>query len=224
MSQFNNLGLVEHAKMALREHWGYVYSTYGRVLNESILQEAIKEYPTHINQYLSFIRSNWMNRRTTDCVNLIKSYLWWNNGNIKPTADIDYSADGTFGKATEKGILSTIPEIPGICVWRSGHIGIYIGEGQVIESRGTKFGVVQTPLTGKGANTWTHWLKYPFIDYMKEEKDLVDNIPQWKIDNMKYMLEKGWITSEHDPLEKIDVGMLGAILKNFETKIKAGVK
>jgi hypothetical protein len=79
-----------------------------------------------------------------------------------------------FNAATEKGPINTIPEIPGLCVRKDQHIGVYIGNGQVIESKGTKYGVVQTPLKGVGANAWTHWLKCPFIEYItvKEAPDV----------------------------------------------------
>lgn len=55
-----------------------------------------------------------------------------------------------------------MPDIPGLAVWHDGHIGVYIGGGQVIEAMGTKYGVVKTELAGRG---WTHWLKIPYINY-----------------------------------------------------------
>ena len=58
--------------------------------------------------------------------------------------------------------LSTMPDIPGLAVWHDGHIGVYIGGGQVVEAMGTKYGVVKTELAGRG---WTHWLKIPYINY-----------------------------------------------------------
>jgi cell wall-associated NlpC family hydrolase len=39
-----------------------------------------------------------------------------------------------------------MPDIPGLAVWHDGHIGVYIGGGQVIEAMGTKYGVVKTEL------------------------------------------------------------------------------
>ena len=53
-------------------------------------------------------------------------------------------------------------EVPGLAVWKSGHIGVYIGDDQVIEAMGTKYGVVKTQLQGRG---WTHWLEIPYINY-----------------------------------------------------------
>ena len=64
--------------------------------------------------------------------------------------------------ATRKGTIDTIPEVPGLAVWKSGHIGVYIGDDQVIEAMGTKYGVVKTQLQGRG---WTHWLEIPYINY-----------------------------------------------------------
>lgn len=68
-----------------------------------------------------------------------------------------------YYNASEKGSISTIPEIPGLAVWKSGHIGIYIGNGQVIHASGTMIGVIQSPL---GETGWTHWLKIPYITYL----------------------------------------------------------
>ena len=58
--------------------------------------------------------------------------------------------------------IDTMPDIPGLAVWHDGHIGVYIGGGQVIEAMGTKYGVVKTELANRG---WTHWLKIPYINY-----------------------------------------------------------
>lgn len=162
---FTNRGLVAHVKKALSEKWGYVYGTYGKILTDVVLNQKLKQYPDNIQKYLDFIKSNWMGRRTADCVGLIKSYIWWNGGNIKYSSDIDVSANGMRNKATEKGLISTIPELPGVCVWKNGHIGVYIGNGWVIESRGTKQGVILSPLKGTGSAGWTEWLKCPFIIY-----------------------------------------------------------
>ena len=43
-----------------------------------------------------------------------------------------------------------------------GHVGLYVGDGWVIEAMGTKHGVKKTRLTERH---WTHWLKIPYISY-----------------------------------------------------------
>ena len=168
-----NKGLVEHAKMALSQGWGYVWGTFGLILSESTLSDKILQYPTGVGGYQAFIRAKWLGKRTVDCVGLIKSYMWWRSNGASPVTydpKTDLNADGMYKTATEKGPINTLPKnIPGICLWKEGHIGVYIGNGLVIEARGTIAGVVESPLTGIGSSPWTHWLKCPFITYEEEK-------------------------------------------------------
>jgi len=221
---FTNIGLVAHAKKALAENWKYVYGTIGQVLTASIISQKQLQYPDQINKHLSLIRT-FIGKRTVDCVNLIKSYLWWDNKKQDVVYDIKYdkvdgvwmSADGAFQGAKEKGPINTMPDIPGICVRYQGHIGVYIGNGEVIEARGTKYGVVKTNLKERG---WTHWLKYPGIEYKEDDSMPETKVPQWKKDCADYLLKQGYLNSPHDPLEIIDIGTLGAILKNRDDKLR----
>lgn len=160
-----NKGLVEHAKMAESQKWGYVWGTFGRVLTPALFDQKLKQYPGGVGNHKDFIKKNWLNRRTSDCVGLIKSYLWWDGGNIKYDLKQDTSANGMYELSKKKGPISSLPNTPGVCVWHRGHIGVYIGNGRVIEARGTKAGVINSPLTGAGAARWTHWLECPFIVY-----------------------------------------------------------
>jgi hypothetical protein len=163
-----NAGLVNHAKMALSEKWGYVWGTFGQVLTQGLFQEKLTQYPDGVGKYADFIKANWLNKRSTDCVGLIKGYTWWNGKDPVYTPSTDVSANGMFQAATEKGTINSFPvkDAPiGLCLWKDGHIGVYIGNDQVIEARGTKYGVIQSPLKGEGASPWTHWLKCPFIKY-----------------------------------------------------------
>ncbi|MBQ3077027.1 MAG: hypothetical protein IJC43_04140, partial [Clostridia bacterium] len=130
------------------------------------LSYKLEQYPEGVGQHEAFIRAHWLNRRTTDCVGLIKGYAWCN----PDTLTLDYAANGMpdiganqmFRAATVSGPIETIPNLPGLAVWMDGHIGVYIGDGEVIEAMGTRQGVVKTNLTGRG---WTHWLEIPYIQY-----------------------------------------------------------
>ncbi|WP_051571639.1 hypothetical protein [Ruminiclostridium cellobioparum] len=201
-----NLGLVEHCKKALNEKWGYVYGTFGTVLTEPMLQSKLKQYPDNVRQYESFIRSNWLGKRSADCVGLIKSYLWWTPTGPVYNSKTDKSANGMYEAAKEKGMINTIPETPGMCVRKDQHIGVYIGNGLVIESKGTKYGVVQTPLTGVGATAWTHWIKCPYIEY-----EVVDELKE----ALEYICPKAGIDFNHWYLKAKEIKYLDIVFKNI---------
>lgn len=162
----NATDLVTYAVHAWESGWGYVWGTYGNVLTESLLAYKVSQYPDGVGNHEGFIRAHWLGGRTTDCVGLIKGYSW-----LSPeTMTIDYGTHGMpdiganqmYYSATESGPIDTMPDIPGFAVWHEGHIGVYIGGGQVIEAMGTKYGVVKTELAKRN---WTHWLKVPYISY-----------------------------------------------------------
>ena len=162
----NAADLVRYAIHAYEEHWGYVWGTFGHVLTESLFEAKLAQYPDALACNADFIRQTWVGGRTTDCVGLIKGYGWLDaeteeivyNTNGMP----DITANEMYHAASVSGTIDTIPETPGLAVWHEGHIGVYIGNGEVIEAMGTRYGVVKTKLEGA---RWTHWLKIPYISY-----------------------------------------------------------
>lgn len=166
----NNLDLVKWSEFAADKSWGYVWGTYGTVLSPDFLESKIIQYPDEVGGKEDFIRENWLGKRTADCVGLIKGYSWYDTASqmtiLVSNGMPDIGADTMYENATEKGTIDTIPEIPGLAVWKEGHIGVYIGDGKVVEAYGTTSGVIRSELANGG---WTHWLKIPYITYLEQE-------------------------------------------------------
>ena len=162
----NAADLVTYAIHAWESGWGYVWGTYGSILTESLFAYKLEQYPEGVGTYEDFIRNTWLGGRTTDCVGLIKGYGWLDPETLAiryaTNGMPDIAANQMYYSAVESGTIDTIPEIPGLAVWHDGHIGVYIGDGWVIEAAGTKYGVIKTELANRG---WTHWLKVPYISY-----------------------------------------------------------
>ena len=158
--------LVIYVTHAWESGWGYVWGTFGQTLTELLFESKLRQYPEGVGNYEEFIRSNWLGGRTADCVGLIKGYGWLDADALTirygTNGMPDIGADAMYRNATVKGSIDTIPEVPGLAVWHSGHIGVYIGNGQVIEAMGTKYGVVKTQLSQRN---WTAWLEIPYISY-----------------------------------------------------------
>ena len=155
-------GLVEYARAQLgKPYW---YGTFGNTATQSLLTAKTKQYPAHY-QYARMTKyKSQLGERVHDCVGLIKGYLWSENPWSEPkySSAQDVSANGMLSKCRERGSISTMPDIPGILVFMSGHVGVYAGGGKVIEARGFHYGVVETDLKKRG---WTSWGKCPWIAY-----------------------------------------------------------
>lgn len=120
--------------------------------------------------------------RIFDCVGLIKCFIWHDysssNASYYGKTCPDKNETGFFNEATEKGTIDTIPEIPGLMVYQPGHIGVYLGNGQVIEATAAfDKKIVITyfkgnhPDTGYKRTTWTHWFKMPYLTYDVQESE-----------------------------------------------------
>lgn len=167
----NNLDLVKWCKDAYLNGWGYVYGGYGQICTIEYLDRQAQLLPgdTEAGGPMRKIGEKWLGKRVVDCIGLIKSYAWYNNSTGEIIAGsngfTDCGANSIWYSVTESGSISSMPDIPGLAVWMPGHIGVYIGNGEVIEAQGTAYGVVKTKLQGRG---WTKWLKIPNIKYITE--------------------------------------------------------
>lgn len=126
-----------------------------------------------------------------DCVCLIKGILWgWNGDTSKRYGGAVYKANNVPDVGADTMCSKYLTEVStdfskivkGAAVWLSGHIGIYIGDGQVIECTPKWTNNVQLSWLGnipefKKGNyrVWTKWGKLPWIDYSAIMSTTTDN-------------------------------------------------
>lgn len=146
--------LVDFAIKAKNDKWGYVYGAQGQMYSPELAKHwgAIGYAGQSMNYFIEECKQ-WFGHIVVDCSGLIiEAYR-----SVFPK-HADLSANTLFATCTKTGGIASIPNAPGLCVHRTGHIGIYIGNGRVIEAGGHLKGVVETdihyPATGKA---WTGW-------------------------------------------------------------------
>ena len=157
-------GLVNYAKAQLgRPYW---WGTSGQIATETLLNSVKKLYPDTYAKPMYANAPQQLGQKVHDCMGLIEGYFWSDNADAPARYNsngfTDTTADRLLASATDKGAISTIPEIPGISVHMKGHVGIYEGKGNVIEARGHQYGVVRTRLKDR---PWTHWARIPQLEY-----------------------------------------------------------
>lgn len=171
----NANGLVAYCQAQLgKPYW---YGTFGQKATEKLWNDKAAQYP----KYYTTIRKNKASKlfgtgvKVHDCSGLIKGYMMCESADAEPKylPEYDFSANAFYSRAQEKGSIKTIPEIPGIAVWRNNHIGVYIGGGNIIEAKGFDYGVIMSNLKGC---TFTNWCKIPGIDYSESVK--VEDAPK----------------------------------------------
>ena len=162
---------VDFCRKAYDAGWVYWYGTYGVPCTQSLYDYKKKQYPEHYtpSRAAGYMKDISSHKYCSDCVGLIKAFFW-SGGQFEANPKYgsnhcpDVSANGMLNVCTQTGDIRTIPDIPGLVVWKTGHIGVYIGGGYTIEMRGFDYDCVKRKVTD---GPWTKWGKLPasMLDY-----------------------------------------------------------
>lgn len=150
-----------------QEGQAYVWGGLGYTLTESRISQLRSYYPAVYNDaYVAKCRAR-IGMEAYDCVGIIKHFLWGNTGDgvlryYGKNGIPDTTANGLYKLCPEKGDIATMPEIAGLMLHREGHVGVYLGNGKILEARGIDYGVV---ITNVADRNFEHWGKLPNIEY-----------------------------------------------------------
>lgn len=157
----NPSDLISKFQYALDDHWGYIWGQWGGTWTRAKQNAASREMTVKYG-------SKWIGHRVADCSGLFR----WAYSELGEAIahgsnsifDRYCSAKGTLknGKRTDGADL-----LPGTAVFTGdakehGHIGLYIGNGKVIEAAGTRQGVIKSDVTD---SKWTYWGELKAVDY-----------------------------------------------------------
>lgn len=152
--KLTNTGLVKFVKTKLGTP--YVYGMKGKVMTQANFDYLQNTYG---DKLVWNSDEKKVGKVCVDCSGLIS----WYTGKVKGSSQ--YRAEG------DAQPISTIATAPvGAAVWRRGHIGVYIGNGEVIEARGSAYGVVKTKVQDRD---FTHWFLLKDVEYEKEDEEMV---------------------------------------------------
>ena len=166
--------LIAKFQQALDEHWGYIWGTAGEKWTAEKQKELEKTTDANRAQGRQY-GSKWIGHRVADCSGLFSWAFKQLGGTIYHGSDTMYrkycvnKGELSKGKRTDRGTLK-----PGtaVFVWNGSsysHVGLYAGNGIVIEAMSTLKGVTTTKVT---AGKWTHWGEVTGVDYAGDNAEL----------------------------------------------------
>lgn len=147
-----------------KEGYGYVLGGQGEVYSRELAQKwGSMERCGKSYSYFTKTCAKWYGHKIVDCSGMIIEAIRKFIPGYK-----DNTADGLFAKCVVKGKMDCMPDKPGICVHKKGHIGVYIGDGKVVEAKGASYGVVITDIKD---TKWTGWGELCDINYGEVKKE-----------------------------------------------------
>lgn len=205
--------LIAKFKYAYDNHWGYIIGTAGilwtQAKQNATTSDAAKKYG-----------QQWVGRYVADCSGLFSwafdqlgGYMYhgsntmWNKycaaqGKLRSGKRAD-------GKALKPGTA--------VFVLKNGndrsHVGLYIGNGEVIEASSTQTGVIKSKISN---SKWAEWGELKGVDYSAETP--TSNVGSAVVNAVKVALRSGPSTND-SVLVRVDKGERVQVLGESWTKV-----
>ena len=152
MGNLTGVGLAQFAKSKIGTP--YVYGAKGAdgVFTLNRLNTLAKAYPSMFTQSYIEKAKKYVGKVCTDCSGLQS----WYTGKVLGSAQL-------YSTASERIPISEIDRVPvGATLWKSGHVGVYQGNGKVVEAKGINYGTIESNVS---ATAWKYALLFDYIDY-----------------------------------------------------------
>ena len=163
--------LIDKFQQALDDDWGYIWGTAGELWTAAKQKELERTTDTS-RAYSRKYGKKWIGHWVADCSGLFYWAFKQLGGYMYHGSDTMFRKYTTYSGELKKGKRTDGRELkPGTAVFtynatkkKYGHVGLYIGNGIVIEAEGTIKGVITSNVNGK----WTHWGELKGVDYNNE--------------------------------------------------------
>ena len=155
--------LISKFEYALKNKWGYIYGAAGGIWTQAQQNKATREQTIKWGQ-------QWVGHHVADCSGLFSWAFKELGGYMYHGSDTMYKKYTSASGKLSGGKRSDGKEmLPGTAVFtwkekdqRYGHVGLFIGDGKVIEAYGTQKGVIKSSVTDK---RWTNWGELDGVQY-----------------------------------------------------------
>ena len=153
---------------------GYAWGASGYILTQAKLNSLIKQYPDYVSQSRN---GKWLGKQVFDCAQFVRLAL-------KEVGISLVSGASSQWKKTDweqTGTIDTLPKDKLCILYRESstanpmqHTGIYLGDGYVMDARGSSSGVVYSKLS---SYKWSHWA-IPKGLYEKDDNIITEEVYQ----------------------------------------------
>ena len=167
MAVYKNDEFIKRLKDIQASKTIYCSGMWGQEIAESIIATKAKQYPNWYTaeRQAKLRRLIGQGYHGFDCVCLIKSVLWgYLNQKYASNGVPDFGADSIMNYCTNVSSDMSASNIQaGEALWMKGHVGIYIGNGKVVEC--TSAWTSNVLISNLSARKWLKHGKLKWIDY-----------------------------------------------------------
>lgn len=145
-------GLAVHALSLIGTP--YFYGSKLNILTEDFMQRMHHMYPNIVtSMYMETARKQGqVGKINVDCSGLIGSYRKKQIGSSQ-----------LYATAKKRLPISQVNDFAiGTVLWKTGHVGVYVGNGMCVEARSIKYGTIKTKVADQ---KWVYGLTFADIEY-----------------------------------------------------------